>query len=249
MEFRQAEGMGYLRFLSRLHAGHLFDWYLEIGCRSGRSFGPVRSPTIAVDPFFQIDSNVIGSKPELHVIQKTSDDFFASGFLDKLGIRLSVSFLDGMHLFEFLLRDFMNTERRSRPDGVIAMHDCCPFSHEMTTRDLKNLPKRAWTGDVWKIIPILRQYRPDLTLTVLDCAPTALVLVSGLSPDNAVLEEKYDEIVARYAEVDLSGYGLAAFYDQFEFTDARAFVHQGWPLFQSLKQDEAKALTPTAITP
>ena len=28
-----------------------------------------------------------------------------------------------MHLFEFLLRDFMNTEAASDPKGVIMMHD------------------------------------------------------------------------------------------------------------------------------
>lgn len=99
-------------------------------------------------------------------------------------IKLSFSFLDGMHLFEFLLRDFIAAEKASGPNGVIAMHDCCPFSHEMTTRDLDNLPQGggAWTGDVWKLIPILREYRPDLKLTVLNAAPTGLVFVSGLKP-------------------------------------------------------------------
>ncbi len=249
MELTKVEGMRYRKFLGRLHARHLFDWYLEVGCRTGASFAPVRSRTIAVDPYFRVETNVIGSKPALHVFQMTSDDFFREGFIEKLGIRFSFSFLDGMHLFEFLLRDFINTERNSRPDGVIALHDCCPFSVEMTSRDLDNLPKGAWTGDVWKLIPILKEYRPDLTVTVLDCAPTGLVLVSGLSPDNRVLEENYDEILHRYTEMGIDTFGVKTFYDQFSFTDAREFTAAGWPLFASLRQDEALALVPEKITP
>lgn len=65
--FKIAGGQLYLRFLANLHATHLFDWYLEIGCRDGKSFAPVRSKTLAVDPFFQTDLNIIGSKPQLHL--------------------------------------------------------------------------------------------------------------------------------------------------------------------------------------
>ena len=85
----------------------------------GRSFADVRGKTIAVDPSFRIDSNVIKDKPALHIFQQTSDDFFDSGFLKAARAKLSFSFLDGMHLFEYLLRDFINTEKNSHPDSVI----------------------------------------------------------------------------------------------------------------------------------
>jgi hypothetical protein len=122
--FNRAMGKNYARFLDGLHANMLFDWYLEVGCRSGRTFGPVRGKTIAVDPYFRIETNVIGPKPALHILQQTSDDFFASGFLKAMKIKLSFSFLDGLHLFEYLLRDFMGAEANSHKNGVIAMHDC-----------------------------------------------------------------------------------------------------------------------------
>lgn len=229
--FNSASGKHYTRFLDGLHRTHLFDWYMEVGCRSGRTFGPVRGKTVAVDPYFRVQSDVIGPKPALHVFQQTSDDFFASGFLSAMKIKLSFSFLDGLHLFEFLLRDFINTEAASHEDGVIALHDCCPFSEEMTSRDLDNLPAGAWTGDVWKLIPILREYRPDLKLTVLDCRPTGLVLVTGLSPKNTVLKKKYDEIVSRYETVTLADYGPERFATSFEMTDARAYATDGYPDF------------------
>jgi hypothetical protein len=36
------------------------------------------------------------------------------------------------------------------------IHDCCPKSYRMTTRNLEALPQGPWTGNVWKIYPILR---------------------------------------------------------------------------------------------
>jgi hypothetical protein len=228
-DFKTAQGMRYIKFLERLHQSHVFDWYMEIGCRSGKSFAPVRSRTIAVDPFFSVEMNVIGTKPALHVFQQTSDDFFASGFLARNGIALSYSFLDGMHLYEYLLRDFMNAEANSAPDGLIALHDCIPGTLDMAMRDHSKVPRinDGWTGDVWKLIPILKEYRPDLTVTVYDCAPTGLVVVSGLDPSNRVLQSSYDDIVARYA-VDLQDYGLTRFWDSFDFADARAEAAGGY---------------------
>ena len=41
-------GKKYTRFLTNLHSTYVFDWYLEIGCRTGRTFGPVKGKTIAV---------------------------------------------------------------------------------------------------------------------------------------------------------------------------------------------------------
>jgi len=232
-------GMDYVDWMAAIHARHLFDWYLEVGCRKGTSFAPVRGKTIAVDPFFRIKTNVIGQKPALHIFQQTSDDFFAGGFLARNGIRLGFSFLDGMHHMEFLLRDVMQAEAAAAPGGVIALHDCCPFGHPMADRDFSALPPRsAWTGDVWKLIPILQQYRPDLKIDVLDCRPTGLVLLSNLDPGNDGLMRGYDGIVAQWQAVTLADHGAARFYDGFAYADAAAMLDA--PLF------DAVALPPEA---
>lgn len=236
--FSLPNGMRYYRFLSALHEKFIFDWYMEIGCREGHSFADVRSRTIAVDPAFALSRDVLGRKPELHLIQKTSDDFFASGFLKAHGVSLSLSFLDGMHLFEYLLRDFIGTEQASHRDGVILLHDCCPRNYEMTTRDLDNLPKGAWTGDVWKLIPILQKYRPDLEITVFNCQPTGLVAVSNLDPGNTVLQAAYDQIVAEFVDLDLETFGVEAFYGSFSYTLARKETGAGFPLFHKLGREE-----------
>ena len=230
--FVAATGLHYRDFLAALHQQLRFGWYLEIGSQTGRSLAKSRSPSIAVDPAFRIKYDVAGKKPQLHLFQQTSDDFFAAGQLKTLKARPDFSFLDGMPLFEYLLRDFINTERAGSATSVIALHDCCPFGHAMTTRHLDNIPPGAWTGDVWKLIPILQEYRPDLTVQVLDCAPTGLVVVSNLKPQNRVLARNYDRIVSQYRDLSLADFGVERFFASFPYTDARALAHDGFQPFR-----------------
>ncbi|WP_128515053.1 hypothetical protein [Tabrizicola thermarum] len=242
--FIPAKGLDYRDFLDALHRQLRFDWYLEIGSQTGRSLAKSRSPSIAVDPQFRIRYDVVGNKPHLHLYQQTSDDFFADGHLKTLKAKPGFSFLDGMHLFEYLLRDFINTEAAGTPNSVIAMHDCCPFGHGMTTREIDNIPRGAWTGDVWKLIPILQEYRPDLTIQVLDCAPTGLVIVSNLDPKNKALTRAYDEILRRYTDLTLADYGVDRFYASFAYVDPVKLANDGFQTFRPAARDFIPAEKP-----
>ncbi|MFV0291765.1 MAG: hypothetical protein ACK5II_00450 [Paracoccus sp. (in: a-proteobacteria)] len=206
------------------------------------------SRTVAVDPFFRVTKNAIGVKPELHLFQCGSDEFFARDYLKRNDMTISFGFLDGMHLFEYLLRDFINAERNCRDTSVLALHDCCPYGPGMLTRDLDNLPRGAWTGDVWKLIPILKEARPDLTVTVLDCKPTGLVLVSGLDPANDTLSRQYDEIVAHWKTVELVDYGVERFYGSFEYTDSKKFANDGFPLLRQAASANKQLLQPVKVS-
>ena len=209
--FPQMGTTHYLPWLEQLHRRLRPRVYLEIGTESGASLAYADCLSIAVDPRFRLEGDVMGARPELHLFQGTSDAFFAGGLLDRLGLRIDLAFLDGMHLFEYLLRDFLNTEPHMQPDGTMLLHDCVPFDAAVADRDWDRARTASWTGDVWKLIPILREYRPDLTVQVLDLAPTGLVVVTGLDPQNTVLRDRQDEIVARYAAVTLDSYGLDRF--------------------------------------
>lgn len=230
--FVEAKGLDYREFLDALHQQLRFDWYLEIGSQTGMSLAKSRSPSVAVDPVFKIRHDVAGNKARLHLFQETSDEFFEAGHLKALKIKPDFSFLDGMHLFEYLLRDVINTEAAGKTTSIIALHDCCPFDHGMTTRDLDNMPRGPWTGDVWKLIPILQEYRPDLKLQVFDCAPTGLVLLSGLDPKNSVLRKNYGRIVKQYQDLTLEDFGVDRFFGSFTFADAGQEVSAGFPNFR-----------------
>ncbi len=247
--FNRPTDLNYRRFLRRLHRNVLFDWYLEIGSRTGDSVEAVRGKTICVDPFFQIERNVVGEKPIFMAFQQTSDQFYADGTLANLGIEISFGFLDGMHLIEYLLRDFINTERHMAPAGVIAIHDCCPYDFAMTTRDVANAPQRAWTGDVWKIIPILKVHRPDLQITVLGCRPTGLVLVHGLNPSDTTLADNYERIVAGWRDVDLESYGADKFFDSYRHTPVSDVEQNKFAIFDGVRLDDADQATPRFVSP
>ena len=54
---------------------------------------------------------------------------------------------------------------------------------------------------MWKILPILRLQRPDLTLLVLNAHTTGLLLIAGLDAGNTSLAEAYPELVRRYRPI------------------------------------------------
>ena len=191
---RKAEGHPYLEVLSGMHRKMLPDWYLEIGTQTGRSLALSQSNSVAVDPEFRLKEDVLKGKSQLLLMQHTSDEFFESGLLENAGIEFDLAFLDGMHLYEYLLRDFSNTERFMAPGGRIVMHDCMPWNPNMANRDRSTVDSRAWTGDVWKIVPILKKYRPDLIVKLYDASPTGLVVVENLNPKNRTLQENYEGI-------------------------------------------------------
>lgn len=177
-QFGPANGMRYLDFFRRLHNAAAPRWYLEIGTRDGASLRISQCASIAIDPNFRIASDMIGKKPVLHALQCTSDEAFEGETLSRLGASIDIAFLDGMHLIEFLVRDIANTERLMAPNGIILIHDTRPINH-ISARRSRPKVGGAWTGDVWKILPILHEYRPDLSVRHVDCRPTGLTLVEG----------------------------------------------------------------------
>ncbi len=212
------EGLRHTAFIAKLVEELGAQSYFEIGTARGDSVANLACTAICVDPAFKIERDIMGRKPALHLFQLTSDEFFArhsiSALLPPPGV-LDVAFLDGLHHFEALLRDFANTERHCGPDSVVLLHDCLPQRPICALRRGGNAAllaqdtRRAvpdggggWTGDVWKLLPILRQHRPDLRLAVFDCPPSSLVAVTRLDPSSTVLRDRYDDIVAEWMEAD-----------------------------------------------
>jgi hypothetical protein len=206
----RVNGRSYHAFLTHLHNTLKPANYFEIGTEAGGTLRLANCPTIAVDPRFRVTSDVIGPKPVCMLFQQTSDDFFANRNPSELfGAAIDLAFLDGMHRFEFLLRDFINTERHCRRNSIVILHDCLPPGFYMTVRD-RNDPlwkksrfKDWWTGDVWKLVPVLQNYRPDLSIRLLDCRPTGLVVITNLDSKNSILQDAYDSILDRHLQPEL----------------------------------------------
>ena len=193
--------------------------YLEVGVRDGVTLAEAECPSIGVDPQFIFNRNPVGKKRVLHLYQMTSDDYFRDHDPRAVfGRPVDVAFLDGMHLFEYLLRDFINTERVSAAHSVVLLDDCLPINMEMTERVHRPEQRRDrqiagwWTGDVWKVVEILREYRPDLRITPVDVIPTGSIVISNLDPTSTLLYDRYFEIVDRFASVEFTPASFEAYW-------------------------------------
>jgi len=194
-------GEDYLAVLSRIHACLKPAAYVEIGVRSGKSLARAADGTAAVG----IDPKLLappGLRSRAKLYEMTSDDFFGRhDLLEELHApRLALAFIDGLHLFEQVLKDFIHVERYSDEETVILIHDCLPVTRVAAAREPR---KRMWAGDVWKIIPCLRRYRPDLSVRVIPARPSGLGVITGADPESTVLEQQFDRIVAEHHDLDL----------------------------------------------
>jgi hypothetical protein len=68
-------GEFYITVLERLHRLLEPRTYLEIGTSNGESLRIASCDTLAIDPAFNIDGTVIGSKPRCMLFQMPSDRF------------------------------------------------------------------------------------------------------------------------------------------------------------------------------
>lgn len=186
--------LSYLKFLRRLHQVRQPELYFEIGVDTGVSIGLAKKRSIGVDPAFTITSPL---SPRTQLFKEKSDDFFENKARAKKLFKkpLDMSFIDGMHLAEFVLRDFINVEKYAHSGSIIMFDDVLPEQMEMAERERRFA---AWTGDVYKIAPILRKYRPDLEVrvynTFIGAYRKGLAVVKNLDPKNTVLEDNYSKI-------------------------------------------------------
>ena len=183
--------MQYLDFLQGVHEKLAPKTYLEIGIRHGHSIALSKAAhTIGVDPDFDLKRD---PPPNAELHSTTSDEFFArEDPLAHLGSEpVALSFIDGMHLAEYALRDFINVERYCTWSSVVMIDDILPRNRDEAARARAT---RAWTGDVFKLLDVFERRRPDLITLKVGAEPTGVLLVLNLDPASKTLDEGYAEI-------------------------------------------------------
>jgi hypothetical protein len=195
-EDRCPQRLPYIHALRRIHAAVLPRTYLEIGVREGTSLrlGAAADLCVGVDPEPHVTEDL---PPQCRLETTTSTAFFAGPRAHELlGARpVDLAFIDGLHLFEAVLRDFMDLEVFATLRTLVVVHDCLPRDAVTSARRRST---RFWTGDVWKLVPALREARPDLRITLEEVAPSGLCLISGLRPGDASLRAAYRGLLERY---------------------------------------------------
>lgn len=131
-----------------------YENYLEIG---------VNTPSQPGYNWVGVNVNVKhGVDPNVDTTYRmTSDEFFKSHISQKYDI----IFVDGLHIFEQVYRDIINSLNYLSPNGTIIVHDCNPVT-EITQR--RERASDAWHGDVWKAIVKLRMEEIRLTIHTVD---------------------------------------------------------------------------------
>ena len=224
------QGENYTRIMEKLHGALRPKTYMEIGTETGQSLAYAQCPSLAIDPKFQIDGgrmSQILKRPISLFFAMESDAFFRDHDPTRyLGNKIDFAFLDGMHWCEFLLRDFINTERHCHENSIILLHDCLPVEPPIADRAFRTresiMPHRKgwWTGDVWRTALAIKRYRPRLTITAIDAQPTGLLIVSGLDPGNTVLSDRYDQLEKEMRDWDLDQIGVRALFDELDVKSA-----------------------------
>ena len=110
-----------------------YNNYLEIGCDQDSNFSQIKVKNkIGVDP-------LSGG-----TVQMTSDEFFKDN--KKL---FDCIFIDGLHIYEQVRKDILNSIKFLNPHGTIIIHDCLPSKiwNQIVPKIYGH-----WNGDVWKAI-------------------------------------------------------------------------------------------------
>jgi hypothetical protein len=223
--------MEYLDFLAGLHQAVRPDAYLEIGLRHGDSLALADCPSLGVDPAFNLKVE-LGDNVTL--LRETSDEFFGRAKPLKAlgGRRVDMAFIDGMHLSEFALRDFIGVERLSRWTGLAIFDDILPRTVEEANRDRRT---RAWTGDVYKILGMLAHHRPDLICLRVGTQPTGLLLVLALDPSNRVLSARYDVLLENAVTPDPQDVPAAVLERRGVLDPEQVLASRVWPVLRDLR--------------
>ena len=192
----------YYYLLRELHLLLRPAHYLEIGVQYGESLclAEPETQTIGIDPEPEIRHELTANTT---VFPEKSDDFFAARKKEDVlgnGV-IDLAFIDGMHLFESVLDDFIHVERWAGPHTIVLIHDTVPADALSVKRERQT---RFWTGDVYKFVLCLKEFRPDLKIYNLNIGPSGLCFVGNLNPASTVLSDRRSEIVNRFMDIEYS---------------------------------------------
>jgi hypothetical protein len=156
------------RRLNALAKGLEARRYLEIGVEAGETFGDVAiAERTGVDPHFTFDTGALADD-HTRFVAATSDEFFdREPFLPPYDI----VFIDGLHRFAQVVRDFSNTLLRTHARSVIVLDDTVPNdvysslpsqAEAIHWRAQAGSRDGAWHGDVFKVVFYLHDFWPGL---------------------------------------------------------------------------------------
>lgn len=164
-----------------------FKSYLEIGVNDrAKNFDLINCQfKIGIDPDANAKSNFTG----------TSDDFFA---LPK--INFDCIFIDGLHHYDQVLKDLLNAMECLNNGGVILIHDTDPKEERFAIVPRKE--RGRWNGDVYMIIPHLKQLGLDYRTLNYEANGVTVCKMGGVKEQINHFKD-FSDFLSRRAELNL----------------------------------------------
>ncbi|MBW2421291.1 MAG: class I SAM-dependent methyltransferase [Deltaproteobacteria bacterium] len=195
-------GTGYKELIKRIHETIKPETYLEIGVLKGGALTLALedTKTIGIDPQPKIEPE-IPSKARIYPTY--SDTFFKRyNLFEEFGAdKLDLVFIDGLHHYDQVLRDFINVEKYASKQTVVLFHDVYPPTEISAQRERVT---KYWAGDTWKIIPCLKETRPDLKIDVIPTYPCGLGVVTNLDNTSTHLRDNLKAFTDKYDALPFS---------------------------------------------
>lgn len=147
--------------------------YLEVGVNTGLSLATAADArfAIGVDP-----APLVTASGNQEIFKMTSDEYFEKYGGPEHRV-IDLAFIDGMHLVEYAMRDFINIERHAWAGTIVIFDDVLPYTDSIANRVQ---PPGDWTGDVWKVGSFIRA--AQYLYAWVDTTPTGTLVVGGLHP-------------------------------------------------------------------
>jgi len=140
--------------------------YLEIGCDENQLFSKIKIKNkYGVDP-------VRGGN-----IKKTSDDFFNNNQKT-----FDLIFIDGLHEYDQVKKDILNSLKFLNKNGIVLVHDCLP---DCCSKQAVPRYRMTWNGNVWKAIVDLRT---DSEIEIFTCEIDQGIAVIQNKKNSAILQ-------------------------------------------------------------
>jgi len=162
-----------------------YNSYLEIGVNTPSQPG-YNWIGVKIQTKHGVDPNVETT------FKMTSDEFFEKHIAQKYDI----IFVDGLHIFEQVYSDIINSLKYLNHNGTIVVHDCNPVD-EITQRRVR--ASDVWHGDVWKAILKLRIEENNLEIFTVDTDEGCGIIRKG-SQEQLLVDKDIDIYDFAYLE-------------------------------------------------
>ena len=194
----------YRNIISAIRLNHIISTgdyanYLEIGVERGRTFEAIDSKIrVGVDPNPLFNHKRLPDNVSFY--KMTSDEFF-SGYN---GNRFNLIFVDGLHTAHQTYKDVIESFRILSRDGIILLDDVWPSDYASSIGDKPTSDKmkqelgikhRRWYGDVYKVIPALKYFFPEISIVILGNSTDSHAQALLSKPKNYELDLNMDKVI------------------------------------------------------